>query len=78
MNEAANEKSIISSLVNEVLQGEHLIDRQLNSAFDFANETQAMYFSNARRYLSSDLGFYIMTDNQDLKELCLYNKIKGI
>lgn len=56
-------------LMAEVLRGEHIIDTLPNSSFDFAEEQQAIYFSNARKNMKSEMAYATMHSGQQLNDL---------
>lgn len=62
-------------LVEEVLRGEHKKDILLNSSYEFDQEVQAIYFSNARKNMSSDIAYVVMNDNQQLEDIKI---LKGL
>lgn len=71
-----NQKSMIGELMQEVMSGELQKDTLPNSALSFADEQQALYFSNLRRNLQTDMAMMVMTNSQSLDELELLKKIK--
>lgn len=73
---STQENSRIIELMNEVLRGEWKIDKRTNFSPAFEKETQAMYFSNARKNLQSDVNAEIMNYRQDLTELKLLKGYK--
>ena len=62
----ANVENRIHSLVQEVMSGEHPMDTLPNASKDFSNEVQAIYFSNTRRNMESDLFHIIAYEKQQL------------
>lgn len=66
----------IEKLVREILVGEHRKERLPNSSYDFSKERQAMYFSNMRKNLQSDVSNITMNINHRLEELEMLNKIR--
>ena len=70
----AEERQRIERLVEEIIAGEHKIDKLPNSSAGFA---QAEYFSKARYHLESDVSNLIVNHKQQLDELQLLKMIKG-
>lgn len=66
----------VDMLIQEILEGNYVKDILPNSAFGFTGEHQAMYFSNLRRNLKSDMAHAIMSNSQSLDDLNLLKKIK--
>ena len=64
-----NNREIVRELTNEVLSGIHRRDYLPNDAFDFSKEAQAMYFSKARRALSTEVAYVTMTIAQDQRDM---------
>lgn len=64
-----DEKAIIMQLTNEVIAGEHVMDTLPNDAQSFSDETQALYFSNTRKNMKSDVFHIIVNANQQLDEV---------
>lgn len=56
-------------LIQEVLSGEYKKDVLPNSALEFTGEHQAMYFSNMRRNIISDMAYSVINDSPSLYEL---------
>lgn len=76
-NQATINKIGIDVLVNEILSGEYPKDILPNSALGFSGEHQALYFSNFRRNLQSDMAHAVMLNSQCTYDLELLKKIKG-
>ena len=68
----AEERQRIERLVEEIIAGEHKIDKLPNSS-----AAQAEYFSKARYHLESDVSNLIVNHKQQLDELQLLKMIKG-
>lgn len=66
----------ISTLVNEVLRGEHVKDTLINSSYKFSGETAANYFSNARNNLHSDMAYRVFEVGADLTDLKILSGLK--
>ncbi len=66
----------ISTLVNEVLRGEHVKDTLINSSYEFSGETAANYFSNARKNLHSDMAYHVFMADSDLTDLKILKLLK--
>lgn len=62
-------KKILKQLVQEVVNGEHVMDTLPNDAWDFSGERQAAYFSNARRFMQSDVFHSIVYSNQQTDDV---------
>lgn len=71
------ERNIVQDLVREVLNGEHQKDRLINSSYDFSKEAQALYFSNTRKYLRSDVTAHVVEDNQRVDDINIIKMIEG-
>lgn len=67
----------ITALINEVKNDEHVMDILVNSYPSFENELQAIYFSNLRRNMVSDLAWNVIKRDQSLDELSIMKKIRG-
>lgn len=55
--------SIIEELMEEIMSGEIQKDTLPNSALEFSEERQALYFSNLRKNLQSDVAWLVMSHN---------------
>jgi len=64
-----DERVIMMQLTNEVIAGEHIMDTLPNDAQAFSDETQALYFSNTRKNMQSDIFYVIVNSNQQLDEI---------
>ena len=73
----AQERQRIERLVEEIIAGEHKIDKLPNSSAGFSGAAQAEYFSRARYHLESDVSNLIVNHKQQLDELQLLKMIKG-
>lgn len=63
---------IIEELVEEVRRGEHEMDILPNSSFDFSEERQSMYFSNARKNMKSDMAYATMSRAQRVDDMKVF------
>ena len=70
----AEERQRIERLVEEIIAGEHKIDKLPSAGFTGA--AQAEYFSKARYHLESDVNNLIVNHKQQLDELQLLKMIK--
>ncbi|MBU5459375.1 transcriptional regulator [Anaerostipes sp. MSJ-23] len=70
------ETSRIDRLIEEILSGQHKIDKLPKSSVGFSGPAQAEYFSKARFNLESDVNNLIVHHGQRLEELKLLRKIK--
>lgn len=77
MNSTLKQNSMIEKLMQEVMSGELQKDTLPNSALSFSGEQQALYFSNLRRNLQSDMAKIVMTSSHNLDELEMLKKRKG-
>ena len=74
----AEERQRIERLVEEIIAGEHKIDKLPNSSAGFSGAAQAEYFSKARYHLESDVSNLIVNHKQQLDELQLLKMIKDL
>ena len=65
----AEERQRIERLVEEIIAGEHKIDKLPNSSAGFSGAAQAEYFSKARYHLESDVSNLIVNHKQQLDVL---------
>ena len=72
----AEERQRIERLVEEIIAGEHKIDKLPNSSAGFTGAAQAEYFSKARYHLETDVNNLIVNHKQQLDELQLLKMIK--
>lgn len=70
------ETSRIDRLIEEILSGQHKIDKLPKSSVGFSGPAQAEYFSKARFNLESDVNNLIVHHGQRLEELKLLREIK--
>ena len=75
--EFAEESQRIEQLVEEIIAGEHKIDKLPNSSAGFTGAAQAEYFSKARYHLESDVSNLIVNHKQQLDELTIVKDDKG-
>ena len=68
---------VVDSLVQEVISGEIKRDHLINSSADFSGETQAEYFSNARRFMQSTTCEVVFKAATNTNDLILLKRIKG-
>lgn len=66
----------IDFLVEEILNGEYPKEILPNSALGFSKEHQAMYFSNLRRNLQSDMASSVISNSISTYDLEILKKIK--
>ena len=69
-------RSHFRELLNEALRGEFQMEKLLSSAYDFAEERQAVYYSNMRYNMESDMSVMVMNHHEQLDELKLLKKWK--
>lgn len=69
-------KSMIDKLIQEVISGKLQKDSLHDSALSFTGEQQALYFSNLRNNLQSDMARIVMTNTQSTDKLELLKRIK--
>lgn len=72
-----NENAILQDLVQEILDGKHIKDTLGNASYDFSGKTQALYFSNTRKNVKSDMGFLVINGFQSLDDLKIMKMIEG-
>lgn len=77
LNNTLKSNQRIVSLINEVKNDEHMMDILVNSYPSFENELQAMYFSNMRRNMVSDMAWRVIQRGQSPDELSIMKKIRG-
>lgn len=68
---------IVDDLTHEVASGEIKRDHLINSSADFSGETQADYFSNARRFLQSTACEVVFKAATNVNDLLILERIKG-
>ena len=72
MSTRTNKAFGIDDIIQEIISGEYVMDDLPNSAISFTGEHEALYFSNLRRYLQSDMAELVITSGQCLDDLrCL-------
>lgn len=69
MIEIIQTKSRIEVLIDEVKQGLHTKDALINSSYDFGEKMQALYFSNMRKNMKSEMADSVMNHKQQLTDL---------
>lgn len=65
------------ALLGEVMNGEHERDVLPNPSYDFAEERQAIYYTNLRWNMESDMGVMVMNHHQQSGELGLIKEWKS-
>lgn len=71
-----NRKNHFQDLLDEVLSGEYEMEKLPSPAYDFAEERLAIYYSNMRYNMISDMGNMIMEHHAQLDELNLLKEWK--
>lgn len=69
-------KNHFRELVSEALSGEYSVEKLPSPAYDFAEERQAVYYSQMRYNMESDMSVMVMNHHQQLTELELMKKWK--
>lgn len=67
----------VKELVDEVIRGEHKVDILPNSSYDFSEERQAIYFSNARKNMKSDMAHATMECGQQLDDIKILERLRN-
>lgn len=70
-------KSNSKKLAEEVLQGQHPMDKLPEEGIDFFGAAQAYHFAQIRDFLKTETAHIIMEENQQLGELKIYRRIKN-
>ncbi len=65
------------AMTAEVFNGQIPRDFLPNAAYPLEGEAEAMYFSNARRNMQSDIAYAIMHGNQEIGDLEILRSIKS-
>lgn len=65
----------IDDIIKEIKSGEYKKDILSESAVSFTGEHEALYFSNLRRNLQSDLAELVISVGQSLDDLRVLRKI---
>ena len=71
-----NTRNHYEKLLGEIMSGECEIDVLPNPSYDFAEERQAMYYSNMRWNMQSDTAVKVMEEHQQTEELIYLRKLK--
>lgn len=61
----------IDDIIKEIVHGEWDTNTPETTCIPWCNECEAMYFSNVRRYLQSDMADLIINTGQQLDELVI-------
>ncbi len=69
-------QSHFRELLNEALNGEYQMEKLPSPAYDFAEERQAVYYSNLRYNMESDMSVMVMNHHEQLDELKLLKEWK--
>lgn len=69
-------KDRIYDLIREIRRGEYELETQSSLTYPFEEERQAMYYSNMRRNMESDMAHFVMEHYQQLDELSIIKKWK--
>ena len=69
-------RSHFRELLNEALSGEYQMEKLPSPAYDFAEERQAVYYSNLRYNMESDMSVMVMKHHEQLDELKLLKEWK--
>lgn len=69
-------KDRIFELIREIRRGEYELETLPSLAYPFEEERQAMYYSNLRRNMESDMAQLVMEHHQQLNELRLIKEWK--
>lgn len=70
-----NKTFCIDDIIQEILSGEYVKDTLPNSAVSFSGEHEAIYFSNQRRFMQSDLADLVINSGQCLDDLEWLKKV---
>ena len=69
-------KSHFRELMDEAMSGEYVMEKLPSPAYDFAEERQAVYYSNMRYNMESDMSVMVMNHHEQLDELKLLKEWK--
>ena len=69
-------QSHFRELLTEALSGEYQMEKLPSPAYDFAEERQAVYYSNMRYNMESDMSVMVMNHHEQLDELKLLKEWK--
>ena len=69
-------QSHFRELLTEAMSGEYLMEKLPSPAYDFAVERQAVYYSNMRYNMESDMSVMVMNHHEQLDELKLLKEWK--
>lgn len=69
-------KNRITELIDEVKHGLHTKDILINSSYDFSGEMQALYFSNMRKNMKSEMADSVMNHKQQLADLKMLEVVR--
>lgn len=74
----SNNCKSIDYIVDEIMNGEYTKDTLSEDSLELTGEFEALYFSNLRRNMQSDMARVVMKNFQDTRELDLYKSILKI
>ena len=69
-------QSHFRELLTEAMRGEYQMEKLPSPAYDFAEERQAVYYSNMRYNMESDMIVMVMNHHEQLDELKLLKEWK--
>ncbi|MBC8574018.1 transcriptional regulator [Jingyaoa shaoxingensis] len=69
-------QSHFRELLTEAMSGEYHMEKLPSPAYDFAEERQAVYYSNMRYNMESDMSVMVMNHHEQLDELKLLKEWK--
>lgn len=69
-------KNHFRDLLYEAKNGEYKMEKLPSPAYDFAEERQAVYYSNMRYNMESDMSVMVMRHHEQLDELRLLKEWK--
>lgn len=66
----------IKDLMGEIMRDEHMIDKLLNSSYSFERKSQAMYFTNMKKNMQSDMVKMVVLHGQFLEDVKILEGMK--
>ena len=69
-------QSHFRELLTEAMSGEYQMEKLPSPAYDFAEERQAVYYSNMSYNMESDMSVMVMNHHEQLDELKLLKEWK--
>lgn len=69
-------KNHFQELLEDAMSGEYELEKLPSPAYDFAEERQAVYYSNMRFNMESDMSVMVMQHHQEIPELKLLKEWK--